>query len=262
MGKRRLGSSTLDVSVVGLGGNNFGGRIDFAASSRVVDKAIELGINLIDTADSYGDKGGSEEWLGRILGEKRKAIVLASKFGMPMDETGELKGASPRYIMHAVEASLKRLRTDWIDLYQLHRPDPQTPIEETLRALDGLVRQGKVRFLGCSNLSAQQVVEAQATARQHGFAAFVSCQDEYSLLVRDVERELIPTAKAFGLGILPYFPLARRPADRQVQAWRGAAAGIAVGEEPMPRPGVHQRAQLAHRRRTRDIRRTPGSHHA
>jgi aryl-alcohol dehydrogenase-like predicted oxidoreductase len=208
MGKRRLGGSTLEVSLVGLGGNNFGGRIDFAASSRVVGKAIELGINLIDTADSYGDKGGSEEWLGRILGEKRKAIVLASKFGMPMDETGELKGASRHYIMHAVEASLKRLRTDWIDLYQLHRPDPNTPIEETLRALDDLVRQGKVRFLGCSNLSAQQVVEAQATARQHGLAAFVSCQDEYSLLVREVERELIPAAKALGLGILPYFPLA------------------------------------------------------
>ena len=196
------------MSVVGLGGNNFGGRIDFAASSRVVRKAIELGINLIDTADSYGDKGGSEEWLGRILGEKRKAIVLASKFGMPMDETGELKGASRHYIMHAVDASLKRLRTDCIDLYQLHRPDPQTPIEETLRALDDLVRQGKVRFLGCSNLSAQQVVEAQATAQQHGLAAFVSCQDEYSLLVREVERELIPAAKALGLGILPYFPLA------------------------------------------------------
>src|SRR5262252_3509105 len=183
MKKRKLGGSALEVSVVGLGGNNFGGRIDFAASRRVVGKAIELGINLIDTADSYGDKGGSEERLGRILGEKRKAIVLASKFGMPMDGVGKLKGASRRYIMHAVEASLKRLRTDWIDLYQLHRPDPQTPIEETLRALDEL-------------------------ARQHGLAAFVSCQDEYSLLVREVERELIPTAKALGLGILPYFPLA------------------------------------------------------
>src|SRR5205807_1074764 len=182
MGKRRLGGSTLEVSVIGLGGNNFVDRIDFAASSRVVGRAIELGINLIDTADSYGDKGGSEEWLGRILGEKRKAIVLASKFGMPMDETGELKGASRHYIMHAVEASLKRLRTDCIDLYQLHRPDPQTPIEETLRALDDLVQQGKVRFLGCSNLSAQQVVEAQATAQQHGLAAFVSCQDEYTML--------------------------------------------------------------------------------
>src|SRR5262249_13343689 len=156
MKKRRLGNSTLEVSVVGLGGNNFGGRIDFGSATRVVCKAIGLGINLIDTADSYGDKGGSEEWLGRILGEKRKAIVLASKFGLPMDDAGELKGASRRYIMHAVEASLKRLRTDWIDLYQLHRPDPQTPIEETLRALDDLVRQGNGSFPGCSYLYAQE----------------------------------------------------------------------------------------------------------
>jgi aryl-alcohol dehydrogenase-like predicted oxidoreductase len=206
MVKRKLGNSTLEVSAVGLGGNNFGGRIDFAATGRVVHKAIDLGINLIDTADSYGDKGGSEEWLGKILGEKRKQIVLATKFGLPMD--GELGGASRRYIMHAVEASLKRLNTHWIDLYQLHRPDPQTPIEETLRALDDLIRQGKVRFIGCSNLSAQQVAKAQATAQQHGLSAFVSCQDEYSMLVRDVERELVPTAKALGLGLLPYFPLA------------------------------------------------------
>src|SRR5499425_1652295 len=192
MKKRRLGGSTLEVSVVGLGGNNFGGRIDFTASSSVVGKAIELGINLIDTADSYGDKGGSEEWLGRILGEKRKAIVLASKFGMPMDDAGELKGASRRYIMHAVEASLKRLRTDWIDLYQLHRPDRLTPIEETLRALDDLVRQGKVRHIGCSNLGAAQIMEAQEVSARHQLAAFVTCQDEYSLLTRGIERELIP----------------------------------------------------------------------
>ena len=196
------------MSVVGLGGNNFGGRIDFAASERVVHRAIALGVNLIDTADSYGSRGGSEEWLGRILGDQRKEIVLATKFGLPMDDAGKLKGASRRYIMHAVEASLKRLRTDWIDLYQLHRPDPQTPIEETLRALDDLVQQGKVRFIGCSNLSAQQVIAAQDTARWLGLAAFVSCQDEYSLLARDIERELIPAAKTRGLGILPYFPLA------------------------------------------------------
>ena len=194
--------------MVGLGGNNFGGRIDFAASERVVHKAIALGVNLIDTADSYGNRGGSEEELGRILGDKRKHIVLATKFGLPMDDTGALQGASRRYIMHAVEASLKRLRTDWIDLYQLHRPDDRTPIEETLRALDELVQQGKVRYIGCSNLSAQQVIAAQDMASRHGLAAFVSCQDEYSLLERDIERELIPAAKARGLGILPYFPLA------------------------------------------------------
>ena len=208
MQKRKLGTSALEVSVVGLGGNNFGGRIDFAASERVVHAAIELGINLIDTADSYGNKGGSEEWLGQILGNKRKKVVLATKFGLPMDDAGTLKGASRRYIMHAVEASLTRLRTDWIDLYQLHRPDPLIPIEETLRALDDLVREGKVRSIGCSNLSAQQVGEAQDTARRHGLTAFVSCQDEYSLLVRDIERELIPAAKAHGMGLLPYFPLA------------------------------------------------------
>jgi aryl-alcohol dehydrogenase-like predicted oxidoreductase len=208
MKTRRLGPSTLEVSVVGLGGNNFGGRIDFATSERMVHKAIALGVNLIDTADSYGNRGGSEEELGRILGAKRKHIVLATKFGLPMDDTGTLRGASRRYIVQAVDASLKRLRTDWIDLYQLHRPDDRTPIEETLRALDELVRQGKVRHIGCSNLSAQQVIAAQDTASRHGLAAFVSCQDEYSLLERDIERELIPTAKAIGLGILPYFPLA------------------------------------------------------
>jgi aryl-alcohol dehydrogenase-like predicted oxidoreductase len=208
MQKRRLGSSTLEVSVVGLGANNFGGRIDFNAAERVVHEAIALGVNLIDTADSYGNRGGSEEALGRILNDKRKHIVLATKFGLPMDDAGTRKGASRRYVVQAVEASLMRLRTEWIDLYQLHRPDPLTPIEETLRALDDLVRQGKVRFIGCSNLSPQQVTAAQEAARRRGLSAFVSCQDEYSLLVRDIERELIPIAKAQGLGILPYFPLA------------------------------------------------------
>ena len=148
MQKRRLGQSTLEVSVIGLGGNNFGGRIDFDAAERVVHRAIELGINLIDTADSYGNRGGSEEALGRILGQKRKQIVLATKFGMPMDDSGKLGGASRAYVMQAAEASLKRLKTEWIDLYQLHQPDPRTLIEETLRALDDLVRQGKVRFIG------------------------------------------------------------------------------------------------------------------
>ena len=208
MERRRLGSSTLEVSVIGLGGNNFGGRIDFASSERVIHAAIDLGVNLIDTANSYGNRGGSEEWLGQILGVRRKEIVLATKFGMPMDEAGTLAGASRRYIMQAVEASLQRLRTDVIDLYQLHRPDPATPIEETLRALDELVRAGKVRFIGCSNLSAQQLREAQDTSRRHALASFVSCQDEYSLLARGIERELVPAARAHGMGILPYFPLA------------------------------------------------------
>jgi aryl-alcohol dehydrogenase-like predicted oxidoreductase len=208
MQKRKLGSSALEVTVVGLGGNNFGGRIDFEASQRTVHAALDLGINLIDTADTYGSKGGSEEALGQILGAKRKDIVLATKFGLPMDDAGRLKGASRGYIMRAVEASLKRLRTDWIDLYQLHRPDAKTPLEETLRALDDLVRQGKVRFIGCSNLPAPQVIEAHDIAKRNGLAPFISCQDEYSLLVRNIERELIPAAKTCGMSVLPYFPLA------------------------------------------------------
>jgi aryl-alcohol dehydrogenase-like predicted oxidoreductase len=208
MQTRTLGNSNLAVSVIGLGGNNFGGRIDFAATQAVVHKALDLGITLIDTADSYGNRGGSEEELGQILGPRRKDVVLATKFGLPMDDTGLMRGASRRYIMSAVEASLKRLRTDWIDLYQLHRPDPKTPIEETLRALDDLLRQGKVRHIGCSNLSGPQVIDAQDTAARLKLTPFVCCQDEYSLLVRDIERELMPVIKARGLGLLPYFPLA------------------------------------------------------
>jgi aryl-alcohol dehydrogenase-like predicted oxidoreductase len=206
--QRNLETSGLLVSLVGLGCNNFGGRIDLPASRKVVHKALDLGITLFDTADVYGERGGSETCLGEILGDRRKDIVLATKFAMPMDDAGRLKGASRRYIMSAVEASLKRLKTDWIDLYQLHSPDLSTPIEETLRALDDLVRQGKVRYIGCSNLAAWQVVEAQWTARHRNLEAFISCQDEYSLLVRDIERELIPATTQYGLGLLPYFPLA------------------------------------------------------
>ncbi|HXD91390.1 MAG TPA: aldo/keto reductase, partial [Candidatus Binataceae bacterium] len=143
-----------------------------------------------------------------ILGARRKDVVLATKFGMPMNAEGTIKGASRRYIMAEVEASLKRLKTDWIDLYQLHQPDPLTPIEETLRTLDDLVHQGKVRYIGCSNLPAWQVVEAHWAAKQLGLNAFVSAQDEYSLVVRDIDRELIPAMQNHGLGLLPFFPLA------------------------------------------------------
>jgi aryl-alcohol dehydrogenase-like predicted oxidoreductase len=205
---RNLGRSGLRVSVVGLGCNNFGGRIDLEASRAVVHKALDLGITLLDTADTYGNRGGSETVLGQILGARRKDIVLATKFGMAMDDSGRLKGGSRRYIMSAVEDSLRRLKTDWIDLYQFHQPDPLTPIEETLRALDDLVRQGKVRYIGCSNMPAWQVAGAQWTSRHHNLASFVSCQDEYSLVVRDHERHLIPAMQAYGLGLLPYFPLA------------------------------------------------------
>ena len=208
MQERNLGRSGLRVSAVGLGCNNFGGRIDLEASRLVVYAALDAGITLFDTADIYGESGGSEDCLGQILSARRKEIVLATKFGMTMDGDERRKGASRRYIMTAVEDSLRRLRTDWIDLYQLHRPDPATPIEETLRALDDLIRDGKVRYVGCSNLPAWQVVEAHWTARQERLDGFVSCQDEYSLLVRDPERELLPAMSAYGLGLLPYFPLA------------------------------------------------------
>jgi len=205
---RNLGRSGLRVSVVGLGCNNFGGRIDLEASRKVVHKALDLGITLFDTADTYGNFGGSETCLGEILGARRQEIVLASKFGMAMNAEGTIKGASRRYILSEVEASLKRLKTDWLDLYQLHAPDPLTPIEETLRALDDLVRQGKVRYIGCSNLAAWQVVEAQWTSRHLGLESFVSAQDEYSLVVRHIDRELVPALEAYNMGLLPFFPLA------------------------------------------------------
>ena len=208
MDVRNLGRSGLRVSAIGLGCNNFGGRIGLEESRAVVHAALDHGITLFDTADVYGDRGGSETALGEILGPRRRDIVLASKFGMPMDDAGVLKGASRRYIMDAVDASLRRLRTDWIDLYQQHRPDPLTPIEETLRTLDDLVRMGKIRYYGCSNLPAWQVVEAAWTAKSAGLNGFVSCQDEVSLLVRHHETDLMPAMGAYGLGLLPYFPLA------------------------------------------------------
>jgi aryl-alcohol dehydrogenase-like predicted oxidoreductase len=205
---RNLGRSGLRVSLVGLGCNNFGGRIDDEAARKVVDAAIEHGITLFDTADVYGNRGGSETVLGQLLGPLRKDIVLATKFGMDMNDAGTMKGGSRRYIMNAVEASLKRLKTDWIDLYQIHRFDPLSPIEETLRTLEDLIRQGKVRYIGCSNFASWQMADAQWTARDLGVAAFASCQDEYSLLARGAERELIPAARHYGMGLLPYFPLA------------------------------------------------------
>jgi len=208
MQERRLGSSGLKVSLVGLGCNNFGGRIDLEATRAVVHRALDRGVTLFDTADVYGERGGSETCLGEVLGPRRKDIVLATKFAMPMDADERLRGGSRRYVIAAVEASLRRLKTDWIDLYQMHRPDADTPIEETLRALDDLVRAGKVRYVGCSNFAAWQVVDADWTARSAGLERFVSCQDELSLLVRGIETDLVPAMTAKGMGLLPYFPLA------------------------------------------------------
>ncbi|MBV9154439.1 MAG: aldo/keto reductase [Alphaproteobacteria bacterium] len=208
MEERNLGRSGLIVSAVGLGCNNFGGRIDYPATRAVVHKALDLGITFFDTSDTYGEQGGSEEFLGRALAGRRHDIVLASKFARPMDREGRLQGASRRYIMSAVEASLKRLNTDYLDLYQQHIADPKTPIEETLRALDDLVRQGKVRYIGCSTLSAWQVVEAQWVSTHFGLEPYVSCQERYSLLDRDLDRELMPVVENYRLGLIPFSPLA------------------------------------------------------
>ena len=206
--ERNLGASGLRVSVVGIGCNNFGGRIDTKATAQVIDTAIDLGVTLFDTADIYSNRGGSETAMGEVLGAKRQKIVLATKFGMQMDEAGREIGGSRRYILRAVEGSLQRLKTDYIDLYQIHRPDPRTPLEETLRALDDLVRSGKVRYIGCSNHPAWVIAEAQETARRCNLHPFVSAQDELSLLIRDADRELIPALTRYRMGLLPYFPLA------------------------------------------------------
>jgi aryl-alcohol dehydrogenase-like predicted oxidoreductase len=205
---RNVGRSSLAVSAVGVGCNNFVHRNDLDQTRVLVHKALDLGITLFDTADVYGKRGGSEEYLGQVLGARRKDVVIATKFGQPMDDDGKLKGASRGYIMTAVEASLCRLRTDWIDLYQLHWPKAETPIEETLRALDDHVRQGKVRYIGASNFNGAQVVEAHRAALQHGLNHFVSFQSEYSLLARAVEIETVPAIAACGAGLLPYYPLA------------------------------------------------------
>jgi aryl-alcohol dehydrogenase-like predicted oxidoreductase len=207
---RNLGSSGLKVSAVGLGCNNLGGRVDRDGVLKLIPAAIDLGITLFDTADSYpvGKPGLSEELLGEALGPRRKEIVIATKFANVMGPGEMMRGGSRRWIVSAIEGSLRRLKTDWIDLYQMHFPDPATPIEETLRALDDLVRHGKVHYIGCSNFAGWQIATARAISRELGINAFVSDQDEYSLLVREVEREIVPATQANGMGFLPYFPLA------------------------------------------------------
>lgn len=207
MEQRTVGKSGLRASLLGLGCNNFGPRLDLEATRRVVHRALDVGVNFFDNADVYGN-GASEKMLGEVLGARRKDVLIASKFGMAMDKEGKLSGASRGYIIRAVEDSLSRLKTDWLDLYQLHVPDQKTPIAETMRALDDLVKQGKVRAIGCSNLPAWQVIEANFTAAANGGAQFVSCQEEYSLLVRDIEGELLPAMQKHQLSLLPYRPIA------------------------------------------------------
>jgi aryl-alcohol dehydrogenase-like predicted oxidoreductase len=208
---RRLGGSGLVVSVVGIGCNNFGRKLDADGTRAVVDAAFDVGITLFDTADIYGTPHGtSEELLGAALKGRRDEVVLATKFGMTMEGmNGADHGArgARRYIARAVEASLRRLDTDHIDLYQMHEPDPGTPIDETLAALDDLVRDGKVRYLGNSNFAGWQIADAAWTARSTARTPFISAQNQYSLLDRDVEAEVVPACEHFGLGLLPFFPL-------------------------------------------------------
>ena len=230
----QLGESGLTVSTVGLGCNNFGARMPDENVPDVVDAAIEAGITLFDTADVYGNCGGSETLLGKALGARRSEVIIATKFG------GDMQGvngpdwgarASRRYIRIAVEASLRRLGTDWIDLYQLHTPDPNTPIDETLAALTELVAEGKVRYIGSSNLTGWQVMDADWTARTGGYEAFVTAQNEYSWLDRSAEEELIPALDHIGLSLLPYFPLARGLLTGKYRRGEAAPSGTRLANQ-------------------------------
>ena len=222
------------MSVVGLGTNNFGGRIDYDATVAVIDAAIEHGITLFDTADIYG-QGMSEDFIGRALEGRRDGVVLATKFGKEMDERPEERRGSREYIRWACEASLRRLRTDVIDVYQMHEPDEGTPIEETLGALDELVQEGKVRYIGSSNYSATQIEEADRVAQSRGLTRFVAAQNHYSLVEREVEDEILPACERLGIGMLPFFPLASGlltgKYTRGEQATEGRLAGREVPEE-------------------------------
>jgi aryl-alcohol dehydrogenase-like predicted oxidoreductase len=234
MRMRVLGDGGPEVSVVGLGTNNFGGRIDFEQSLAVIDAALDAGVTLIDTADIYG-QGTSEERIGRALEGRRDGVVIATKFGSEMDERPEERRGNPDYIQWAVEGSLRRLRTDVIDVYQMHEPDPLTPIEETLGALNDLVAEGKVRWIGSSNFSAAQIEAAEEVSRGAGFHRFVSAQNEYSFAEREAEDEVLPVLERLDIGFLPYFPLASGLLTgkyrRGVEATEGRLAGRAIPDE-------------------------------
>jgi aryl-alcohol dehydrogenase-like predicted oxidoreductase len=230
MRTRSLGDGGPQVSVVGLGTNNFGGRIDYEQSLKVVDAALDAGVTLFDTADIYS-QGMSEEFIGRALEGRRDRVLIATKFGKPMDERPEDRRGNPDYIRGAVESSLRRLRTDVIDLYQMHEPDPATPIEETLAALNDLVNEGKVRWIGSSNFSADQLEAAEEAALGPGLHRFVSAQNHYSLVERGVEDDVLPACERLGIGFLPYFPLASGLLTGKYRRGEGATEGRLAGRE-------------------------------
>ena len=233
MRTRFLGDGGPEVSVVGLGTNNFGGRCDYEQTLAVIDAALEAGVTLFDTADIYG-QGMSEEYIGRALEGRRDRVLIATKFGSEMDERPEERRGNPDYIRWAVEGSLRRLRTDVIDVYQMHQPDPLTPIEETLGALNDLVHEGKVRWIGSSNFSAEQIAAAEEVARGAGFHRFVSVQNEYSFVEREAEDEVLATCETLGIGFLPYFPLASGLLTGKYRRGEVASEGRLAGREIPP----------------------------
>jgi aryl-alcohol dehydrogenase-like predicted oxidoreductase len=249
MRTRHLGDGGPEVSVVGLGTNNFGRRIDYDRTLAVIDAALDAGVSLFDTADIYG-QGMSEEFIGRALEGRPDQVVLATKFGSKMDERPDDARGRPEYVRWAVENSLRRLRTETIDVYQMHQPDPDTPIEETLGVLNELVEEGKVRWIGSSNFSAAQIDEAESVSRERGIARFVSVQNHYSLVEREAEDEVLPACERLGLGFLPYFPLASGlltgKYTRGEQATEGRLAGQDIADERWER--TEQLQQFADKR--------------
>jgi aryl-alcohol dehydrogenase-like predicted oxidoreductase len=221
---RRLGNSGLRVSEVGLGGNNFGGRADAAASINVINQALEMGINFIDTANSYNE-GHSEELVGKAVKGRRSQVIIATKFGNPRSVGPKEQAGSRSHIMAAVDGSLKRLDTDFIDLYYLHYPDVNTPIEETLRALDDIVRAGKARYIACSNFAAWQLAEAAWTANYRNLTPFIAVQGKYNLLARGIEKEVVPCCLAHGVGVIPWGPLASGFLTGKYQRGKAIPAG-------------------------------------
>ncbi|HEX7601953.1 MAG TPA: aldo/keto reductase [Polyangiaceae bacterium] len=244
MRTRKLGDGGPEVTVVGLGTNNFGARCDLEQTRAVIEAALDEGVTLFDTADIY-TQGASESYIGEVLEGRRDRVVLATKFGMPMDDGPDVPRGSPDYIRWAVEGSLKRLRTDVIDLYQMHQPDPHTPVEETLGTLNELVVEGKVRTIGSSNDDAAQIEEADRVAREHGFARFVSAQNHYSFVHREAEDEILPACARLGIGQLPFFPLASGLLTgkyvRGAQAAEGRLAGREIPDEQFDRVEALQR---------------------
>jgi len=229
---RKLGNSGLKVSEIGLGGDTFGKWVDEQTSIAIINHALDLGTNFIDTADVYGGRGQSEEFVGKAVKDKRSQVLIATKFGMTMGEGPNEGGGSRHHIMSAVDASLKRLNTDYIDLYQIHWPDLTTPIEETLRALDDLVHAGKVRYIGCSNFAAWQLCEALWISKVNNLRSFVTVQPRYNFIDRHIEQDLVPCCQAYGIGVIPWYPLAAGFLTGKYRRGEAPSAGTRFGSDP------------------------------